>query len=290
MLFASCHNHSTFSDGIHTPEKLVSLAKELGHGGILLTDHDTVRGTYFLQKEARKQGLLSILGCEFGTKYKGLNVHLLGIDFNPDQEDMKKLLKRVSNRQTQRSRLLMEWGQERGTLPKGVVWEDVEKQWCYNDYLCNNQVFETYIKKGILKREDYPRFARENFRPNKEQSAEISRIIGYGAPATEDVIQIILNAGGVPVIAHPHQLQPCAEELLRLGVLGFETVHPDLDEEDMAFFDALCTERNLYKMGGQDHSSVLGGYADVMPEHNLPADCGGVTEEDFMKLYRRTLG
>ncbi|MBQ4322473.1 MAG: PHP domain-containing protein [Clostridia bacterium] len=290
MLFASCHNHSTFSDGVYTPEKLVALAKELGHGGIILSDHDTVRGTYFLQKEARKQGLLSILGCEFGTVYKGVGVHLLGFDFNPYQEDMAELLKRVSAHQTIRSRLLMEWGQKRGTLPKGVTWEDVTTKWCFNDYLCNNQIFETYLEKGLLKRGDYPEFFRNNFRPTKEQSKEISRIIGYGAPETEDVIKIILKAGGVPVVAHPHNLQPYAEELIALGVMGFETIHPDLNEEDKAFFDTFCEKHNLYKMGGHDHSSVLGGYTDVMPEHDLPIDCGGVTEEDFMKIYRRKLG
>jgi len=290
MLFASCHNHSTFSDGVYTPERLVALAKGLGHGGIILTDHDTVRGTYFLQKEARKQGLLSILGCEFGTVHKGVGVHLLGFDFNPDQKDMAALLAKVSARQTVRSHLLMEWGQERGSLIRGVTWEDVTAKWCFNDYLCNNQIFETYLEKRLLKREDYPEFFRNNFRPTKEQSAEITRIIGYGAPETAQVVEIILRAGGVPVVAHPHDLQPYAEELIVLGVKGFETVHPNLNEADRTFFGTFCEEHRLYKMGGQDHSSVLGGYADVMPEHDLPADCGGVTEEDFMKLYRRELG
>ena len=290
MLFASCHNHSTFSDGTYTPEKLISLAKELGHGGIILTDHDTVRGTYFLQKEARKQGMLSILGCEFGTVHKGVDVHLLGFDFNPDQEDMKKLLQRVSNRQTQRSHLLMDWGMERGTLPAGITWKDVTDKWCYNDYLCNNQIFETFVEKGLLERKDYPNFFENNFRPTKEQSKKISEIIGYGAPSTEEVIRTVLKAGGGPVVAHPHRLQPYAEELVGLGAMGFETIHPNLDEEDHAFFNAFCEEHHLYKMGGQDHSSVLGGYADVLAYHDLPADCGGVTEEDFMKLYRRELG
>lgn len=59
MYFANCHNHSTFSDGMHTPEQLVSLAKQIGHRAIVLTDHDTVRGTYFLEKAARRAGLLS---------------------------------------------------------------------------------------------------------------------------------------------------------------------------------------------------------------------------------------
>lgn len=43
-VFASCHNHSTFSDGEWTPETLARAAKCMGHGGIILTDHDTTRG------------------------------------------------------------------------------------------------------------------------------------------------------------------------------------------------------------------------------------------------------
>jgi DNA polymerase III alpha subunit (gram-positive type) len=60
-VFASCHNHSCFSDAAYTPEKLAQLAHSMGHGGIILTDHDTVRGTYFINKEVRKLGLKNIL-------------------------------------------------------------------------------------------------------------------------------------------------------------------------------------------------------------------------------------
>ena len=28
MLFANCHNHSTFSDGVYTPEEIIDLAKK----------------------------------------------------------------------------------------------------------------------------------------------------------------------------------------------------------------------------------------------------------------------
>ena len=85
MLFANCHTHSTFSDGVYSPEELVDLAVKIGHKALILTDHDTVRGTYFLSKAARKAGLLSLLGCEFtSVGPEGQNVHLVGFDFNPD--------------------------------------------------------------------------------------------------------------------------------------------------------------------------------------------------------------
>ena len=58
-VFASCHNHSCFSDAAYTPEKLAQLAHSMGHGGIILTDHDTVKGTYFMNK---KYGIGFLLG------------------------------------------------------------------------------------------------------------------------------------------------------------------------------------------------------------------------------------
>ena len=82
MLFANSHNHSTFSDGVYTPEQIASMAKKLGYKAVVLTDHDTVRGTYFMQKAARKEGFLTLLGCEITTAEFGCEAgfHLLGFD------------------------------------------------------------------------------------------------------------------------------------------------------------------------------------------------------------------
>ena len=38
------HIHTTYSDGIDSPEKIVSLAKSAGLGAIAITDHDTLDG------------------------------------------------------------------------------------------------------------------------------------------------------------------------------------------------------------------------------------------------------
>ena len=58
--------------------------------------------------------------------------------------------------------------------------------------------------------------------------------------------------------------------------------------EDFDFFENICNERGLYKMGGSDHSGILGG-----PGRDLevcPYEQSGITEEDFMKIYERKLG
>ena len=293
LYFANCHNHSLFSDGVYTPEHLVALAKQVGHRAIALTDHDTVRGNYFLNKAARRAGLLSLMGCEFTTVGFGKGFHLVGFDFNPEHAGMKRLLARVSNRQTVRSRLLFEWGLERGSLRPGVTWQEVLDFFPDNDYFCNNQVFDCMVAKGIYELMDYNDFFMNNFAAGKLGLNEVlEEALQDPYPDVEEVVSLIRAAGGVPVIAHPHNREKDVDDLLRIGVMGFETCHPDLTAEEFVYYDRLCEEKGLYKCGGTDHSGVLGGLMEKMPDelHMAGPERGYMTEESFMKLYRRELG
>lgn len=296
-VFASCHNHSTFSDAEQTPERLVEIAKGLGHGGIILTDHDTVRGTYFVNKAARKAGMMSILGCEFSTHLASddTGVHLLGFDFNPDNKEMKELLAFGSSVQTDRTKFLFHYGQERGTLREGCTWQDVLDDHPYNDYICNNQVFVSMVKRGIYTPDEYQDvFFMPNFtNGNRELKAKVVAAIGksYHDIKTHDVVRIIKAAGGVPVVAHPHNQMKYTQEFLDMGVMGFETRFNGVTEEEFHFFENLCAEKNLYNMGGSDHSGVLGGFLHVDPvEYAVPDHLSGIAEECFMKIYERRLG
>ena len=297
-VFACCHNHSCFSDAGYTPEKIVELAHGLGHGGIILTDHDTVRGTYFANKAARKLGMKSILGCEFSTYHNGQSVHLLGFDFNPDHVGMQELLSYCSGVQTSRSEVLFQWGLERGTLRPGCSWQDVREDHPYNDYICCDQVFLTMIKKGIYRHEEYNEFRMPNFSYKLGLEEQVHEATGksYEDVYTQDVVKVILDAGGVPVVAHPCGQQYLADDFLNMGVMGFETRHPGFwkgcggSEEERLFFERLCEEKGLYKMGGSDHSGILGGNLDYGEEFHVPDYYTGINEEEFMKIYERKLG
>jgi len=289
-IFASCHNHSNFSDADLSPEQLVALAEGLGHGGIIITDHDTVRGTYFANKECRKRGMKSILGCEFTSYHGNVGVHLLGFDFNPDHPKMKELLAYGSGVQTSRSEALFNMGLERGTLREGVSWQDVCDDFIYNDYICCDQVFRSMVNRGIYTLEEYDLFRMPNFSYNLGLEDKVREITGksYRDITTERVVKTILEAGGVPVVAHPHGLMKYTDEFINMGVMGFETRFPSCTPEEFDFFEKLCEERGYYKMGGSDHSGVLGGPGCDDP--NCPYEQSGVLEEDFMKIYERRLG
>ena len=158
IMFANCHFHSTFSDANITPAELVATAKTIGHKALVLTDHDTVRGTYFLGREARRAGMLTLVGCEFSA-----GIHIVGIDFNPQETEMRELLDYLPSYQYNRSKMLFEAGLENGTLRQGVTWQEVTEAYPYNNYICNNQIFDVYVKKGIYKPEEYTSFISSSF-------------------------------------------------------------------------------------------------------------------------------
>lgn len=66
MDFVHLHTHSEYSllDGACKIDKLISRAKELGMKAIALTDHGNMYGVINFYKEAKKQGIKPIIGCE----------------------------------------------------------------------------------------------------------------------------------------------------------------------------------------------------------------------------------
>ncbi len=296
-VFASCHNHSVYSDGEWTPELLVRTARCMGHGGIILTDHDTVAGYPFIKKEAEKYGMLTMIGCEFTTYHtskegKELGIHLLGFDFDPDNKRMAEILAYGSSVQTERSKLMMQWGLERGTLREGCTWEDVVADHPYHTYFCNNEIFASFMKRDIYKYSEYDDFRKPNFSYSLGLEDKIEEITGksYRNIKTSDVIEAIKAAGGVPVIAHPHGLMKYAEEFYDLGAMGFETRTSEMTPTEHEYFENFCKERNLYRLGGADHENVLGGLLSFGDAYASKYELSGVPEDRFFELYERRLG
>ncbi|CQR74273.1 DNA polymerase III subunit alpha [Sporomusa ovata DSM 2662] len=64
--FVHLHNHTEYSllDGAGRIEDLVSRAKELGMPAVAVTDHGTMYGIIDFYKQAKKQGIKPIIGCE----------------------------------------------------------------------------------------------------------------------------------------------------------------------------------------------------------------------------------
>lgn len=82
MSFTHLHVHSEYSllDGACRIPELVSRAKELGQTALAITDHGVMYGAVTFFKEAEKQGIKPIIGCEVYVAPRDRHDRVHGID------------------------------------------------------------------------------------------------------------------------------------------------------------------------------------------------------------------
>ena len=98
------HIHTTFSDGLFSPEKVVDTAIALNIDVISITDHDNIlsfdianRHLKKLKEENSDINLQLIQGVEINTIYKDYEVHILGYFMDTANSEFKQLIKTQQN-------------------------------------------------------------------------------------------------------------------------------------------------------------------------------------------------
>ena len=94
------HIHTTYSDGVFSPEKIVDTAIEAGLNAIAITDHDNVLAypiavnyAQKLAKDTNSKAIEVLPGVEINTIYKDVEIHILGYFMNRDDADFQSMLK-----------------------------------------------------------------------------------------------------------------------------------------------------------------------------------------------------
>lgn len=294
-LYANLHTHSTHSDGVYTPQELVAVAKAEGYQALAITDHDTVTAYPELKAACEKEGMDCIFGAEFSSISPEVagrpndcgEFHITAYHFDPAYPAMKRYLDALSWRKAEMTKRIFDRGVQRGTIPS-ITWADVEACNPGVTYLCNNHVFAAMQKMGLAKANEYLAFYHANW----DDKYMFKPIIEY--KWVEDVIGLIRDAGGIPVLAHPAGQLEFVDMLLEAGLQGIEAWHPDVpaDQQDQAYRIGL--EKGLYISGGSDHSGLCGGlycnYEDPRQSPYYMEPCSaGTTFEYFMEIKNRKL-
>ena len=97
MVYADLHVHTAYSDGIHSIEETIKLAKEKGIKVIAITDHDTVFHFKEVQKVCRQNGLETIRGVEMSCYDYDVHkkVHVVGLALNNHPYHVEKLCQKT---------------------------------------------------------------------------------------------------------------------------------------------------------------------------------------------------
>ena len=239
------HIHTTASDGTFTPTEVVRLAKETGLRAMAVTDHDTVEAHAKAARAAAEAGIEFVPGIEISTKY-GVAVHVLGYYIHGDRPGMRSLLDWIVEDRDRRNRKMCALMAADG-LP--VSYDAMKAR--FGEVIGRPNFGEVLVELGLAKdvSDAFARFVE------KGQRYFVARTI----LPIEKAVEAIVEAGGVPVLAHPFQYKKNDDELRELiehcmdhGLLGMECRYSGYGPDKVAYLEALAEEYGLIKTGGSD--------------------------------------
>lgn len=245
---ADLHIHSTYSDGSYTPEEIVKKSLEKGFSTIAIADHDTLEGIPLAKKAAESLSIEVIPAIEFSTFRDKAEIHILGyfIDYTSKTllSETKKIFSARKNRAKKMVRLLNEQG-------INISFEQV-KSIAGDDYIGRPHVAKAMIEK------DYIDEIGEAFTEDYIANGGKAYVSKYKLTPKE-VINLILDAGGVPVIAHPNFINhgeamnyEDIKELKEYGLKGIEVYQSKHDKKAEQKYKKIAKNLNLIITGGSD--------------------------------------
>ncbi len=252
------HIHSTASDGTLTPTEILTLAQQLGLKAIAITDHDTVEGS----KEALSLKIIPdqnfLTGVEISTSFPAPfscngSLHLLGYGIDVDNLPLNKALLKLKQARKNRNpgiiKCLKSLGMDISLNELSDKFQDTQ--------VGRPHIARLMIEKGFVKSIDE---AFDNF-------------LGTGKPAYVDKYRIsceeaattIIDAGGIPVLAHPGLIKFKSDETLedlivilkKMGLKGIEAYYPEHSSEYASMCKNFANRFDLLVTGGTDfHGSI----------------------------------
>ena len=283
------HMHTTYSDGTDTVKELLEKAEFLGLEVISITDHNTCKAYFEMEKFNVKEiyhGNI-IVGCEFTANYDNRLIEVLGYNFDyrkvskylqkkynflHNKKKFKYFYKEVNNK-------IKRYGLEcdlnvikqakRGKIFEIAVYEELRK-YEKNRKIIDENIWDSYsdyYRKGIT---------------NSKSKMFINKAKFY--PSVKEIVDLIHESGGVAFLAHPYQYkfndtEEFLEKIYKENSLdGVECFYTTFNEEQTNYLISFARDNNLLISGGSDYHGLN------KKDHNLGIGRGNLNiSKDIIK-------
>jgi 3',5'-nucleoside bisphosphate phosphatase len=238
-------SHSTVSDGQLAPADVARSAAEAGVTVMSLTDHDGVAGVPEAMATAAELGIECVPAVEMSCVHRySEDLHICG--YWVDLDRIQPACDRAQQERVDRAKEIIERLNSHGV---DVSFEDAVAQAGAAD-----AIGRPHIAKAAGAGPDLGPFFEEYLVPGAK--AFVSR----KWPSAEQAVELIHDAGGVAVVAHPYwdvqdpeQVRDLVESLVRdVGLDGIETFYPPHTAEQTKHCLELCEEFGLVPTASSD--------------------------------------
>lgn len=255
------HTHSTYSDGTCSVAQLVDEAKEQGLSGIAVTDHDTLAHLQEIRALSRETGFPVLAGVEVSTlnRATGRKVHVLayGLVPTPDESTPVEQVCRYTRTERAANTLWLAWQ----VMMSGYSYQG--RTITVDDVIAAAGPSATLYKQHIMEAlthlskhdPEYDRIFHELF---SSKDGLFHRSPSY--PDTFKAIRAIRESGGVPVLAHPGQMDSwsAVPEMVASGLMGIEAYHHAHTADHIRLAHELAARYGLFVTGGSDYHGLWG--------------------------------
>lgn len=257
--------HSNKSDGSFTPAGLVDYAVEKGLKAFALTDHDTTEGLDEALDAAKGTTVEVIPGIEFSTEYEGKDIHIVGLYIDHKCSAFRERIQAFVDSRIERNRKMCANLQGAGidisyekllaAFPGAVITRAHYAKYLLDQGAVKNmpEAFDKYVG-------DHTRYfvPREKVTPMQ-------------------AVQLILKAGGIPVLAHP-TLYHMSDKRLGLllyrlkgaGLAAMECIYSTYSPSEERQMKKLAAQYGLLPSGGSDF------HGDTKPKLDLGVGYGNL--------------
>ena len=245
------HLHTTHSDGSYSTREVMIFAKQAGVTALSITDHDIVEGVPEALAIGAELGIEAIPGVEISSRQGDSELHILGYFLNwTDPVLAQRLTSLRDSRHTRNPKIV----QRLNELGIDISYDEVRA------LAGTESVGRPHIARVLMEKK-FVSSAKEAF----------DRYLANGRPAFIDrelpepveAVRWILEAGGVPVLAHPTWVRTSAEglrallrELKEAGLGGIEVHYSTHSPSQTTEYLDLAKQCDLLVTGGSDFHGV----------------------------------
>jgi predicted metal-dependent phosphoesterase TrpH len=234
--------HTLFSDGVWTASQLCIEAAKRGIQALSITDHDTVEAYPDAFEQACQNNVVMIPGIELSSHDNHTTVHVLGYSFDLNSKPLLTALSQLKRAREIRIEQILE------RLRKRNVNLDIEdiKRASPHGQLGRPHIAALLVEKGYVSSINQ---AFDTYLSDTQMGSLKLKVL-----TTLEAIDLIHQANGFAVLAHPHQItkQKKLREILKHPFDGIEAyyAHFPLDKAKPYLDHALTTHR--FATGGSD--------------------------------------